>query len=196
MSAPRRKRALASVLAIAFGLGSCTVDQEPARYTEALEIPLEGRNDRIELVRILESAAQVSDELHVDDVSRRYAEYHDEVEIVPTDERPTVSISVWIGEDDDELVASVNDFGHRGRVWATFLKGKDVQLHSRFLKEAVRSIRKRWPEARSIPILPSGGIGNPEDFVIIDGNYRIDRAKATTYSLPYDSELLANRPSE
>lgn len=181
-------------LTFALACSACTVDQEPARYTEVLEIPL-GAGERSDLAEILSSAARVDEEIHVDDVSERNAEYHDDAQILDADKRPTISISIWIGEDDDELVAHVGDLGHRGRTWATFLKGKDVQLHRQFRERAVAAIRQRWPESRSIPILPSGGVGNPEDFVLVDGEYRIDRAKASTYGLPNDSNLLASRPA-
>ncbi len=183
----------AVLLAFALVSSACTIDQESNRYTEALEIPLNDDSDRRALVDILYSATRAHEDMHVDDVSERYAAYHNEVEVLDASDRPTISISVWIGENDDDLVASIDDLGHRDRVWATFLKGEDVEQHRQFRLKAVEAIRKQWPETRSIPILPSGGIGNPADFVIIDGDYRIDRAQAQTYDLPSDSQLLADR---
>lgn len=169
----------------------CAPDQDAARYVEAIEIPLDVATERHELAELLSDEARRHSGLHVDDVSTRYARYHEDIELLRPDQRPTVSISVWRGEDDDELVATVDDLSHRGRVWATFLRGKNPEQEAPFREAAIELIRERWPNSKSLPILPSGGLPNEDHFVATDEGYKLRRSEAHNYDLPPDSDLFA-----
>src|SRR5690606_3632644 len=103
----------------------CTPNQEAAQWVEALEIPMDVATERDELVSMLGDEARKHSGLHVDDVSVRSARYYADSDILEPDQRPTLSVTVWRGRDDDQLVATVSDLFHRGRVWATFNRGED-----------------------------------------------------------------------
>jgi hypothetical protein len=183
------KAALA--LLASLGLFGCTPDQEASRYVEAVEIPLDVSTEREELVKLLSAAARVDEGLHVDDTSIAYARYHADIKLLEPELRPTISVTVWRGDDDDDLVAQVSDLGHRGRIWATFLRGENPGQEVKFRKEAVRAIRNKWPETQWLPILPSGGLPNPDHFVLTAEGYKIRRSEAASYDLPPDSEVFA-----
>jgi hypothetical protein len=170
---------------------ACSPDQDAARYVEAIEIPLDVATEREELADLLSAEARRHPRLHVDDVSVRYARYHQDIDLLEPHQRPTVSISVWRGEGDDELVATVGDVFHRGRVWATFLRGEDPEQETPFREAAIELIRERWPNSKSLPILPSGGLPNEEHFVLTDEGYKLRRSEAHNYDLPPDSDLFA-----
>ena len=106
---------------------ACTPNQEAAHWVEAVEIPLDVATEREELVGLLSDEARRHRGLHVDDTSLRSARYYADSEILEPDQRPTLSITVWRGEDDDQLVATVSDLFHRGRVWATFNRGENPE---------------------------------------------------------------------
>jgi hypothetical protein len=132
---------IALVLSALLAAG-CTPDQDAARYVEAIEIPLEVATEREELADLLSGEARRHPGLHVDDVSIRYARYHEDIDLLEPNQRPTVSISVWRGEDDDELVATVGDVFHRGRVWATFLRGENPEQETPFREAAIATYRR------------------------------------------------------
>ncbi|WP_176273721.1 hypothetical protein [Altererythrobacter lutimaris] len=165
-------------------------DQEAMRYVAAVEIPIEDTQERIELTNLLTSEAGNHDGLHVDDVSDQSADFYKDSRVLEPDQRPTVSITIWRGEDDDQQVGSVSDVMHRGRVWATFLKGPDPKLETPFREAALNRILARWPQTNKLPILPTGGLPLARDLIMTDQGYRIDRSQAETYGLAKDSELL------
>ncbi len=169
---------------------ACTPNQEAAHWVEAVEIPLDVATEREELVGLLSDEARRHSGLHVDDTSLRSARYYADSEILEPDQRPTLSITVWRGEDDDQLVATVSDLFHRGRVWATFNRGENPEQETLFRETALELIRKRWPETKSLPIL-AGGLPDPEDFVLTREGYKIRQSAAHDYDLPSESDLIA-----
>jgi hypothetical protein len=169
---------------------ACTPNQEAAHWVEAVEIPVDVATEREELVALLSGEARRHSGLHVDDTSLRSARYHADSAILEPDQRPTLSITVWRGEDDDQLVATVSDLFHRGRVWATFNRGKNPKQETPFREAAIALIRERWRETKSLPII-AGGLPNPEDFVLTDGSYKIRQSAAQDYDLPPESNLMA-----
>ncbi len=59
-----------------------------------------------------------------------------------------------------------------------------------FRDAAIKLIRERWPETKSLPIL-AGGLPNPEDFVLTDDGYKIRQSAVANYDIPPGSDLIA-----
>lgn len=169
---------------------ACSPDQEAVGWVEAVEIPLDVATEREELVALLTAEASQHRGLHVDDVSLRSAHYHANSDILEPHQRPTLSVTVWRGKDDDQLVATVSDLFHRGRVYATFNRGEDPERETPFREAAIDLIRKRWPETKTLPIV-AGGLPNPEDMELTGGGYKIRQSAAKDYGLPPGSNLIA-----
>lgn len=178
----------------ALGLTGCfptAADQEALHYVAAIEIPAEGREDRIEIADLLTSQAKKFRGLHVDDVGEREIALCKDSEALCSDQPLNVIITIWRGDDDGQLVGSVSDLTDRRRVWATFNKGPNPEVETPFRKAALEMIMKRWPDAIALPILPGGGLPLPRDLVMTDQGYRIVRSQAEAYNLPPHSGLLA-----
>jgi hypothetical protein len=166
-------------------------DQEPARTVAAIEIPLKADTDRRDLVTILRRHAAADGTIHVDDVTSRWREF--EAQNGPTlpGGKGTIFVGVWRGANDDELIADVDDMGHPGRAWVTFVKGKDIARAARFRQAVLADIIRRWSDAKSIPVLPSGGVPLPQDLTLTPSGYKITPGASATYELPKSSPLVA-----
>ena len=64
---------------------------------------------------------------------------------------------------------------------------------TRIREALLTDIRRRWPEARALPILPTGALPLADDLVMTGNGYRIARAAAGRYRLPPSSPLLGPR---
>ena len=185
-----------NILALSIlGLSGCTpspADQEAMNYVEAIEIPLKGRLERLELYELLDAQARRHKGLHVDDVSDRSEKFYRHEEVLKPNERPTVEITVWRGKDDDQLVAAIGDVMHRGRVWATFSRGQVPELERPFREAALAAILARWPKSQVLPVLPSGGLPLARDVVMTEEGYRIQASQGQIYGLSKGSDLLAS----
>lgn len=170
---------------------SCTPNHEAAQWVEAVEIPLDVATEREELVALLNGEASKHSGLHVDDVSLRHEQHHADNDILEPHQRPTLSITVWRGKDDDQLVATVSDLFHRGRVWATFNRGENPEQDTPFREATIQLIRKRWPATKTLPLI-AGGLPNPKDVVLTDGGYKIRQSAARDYDLPPSSNLIVS----
>jgi hypothetical protein len=188
-------RNIVALLLACLGLSSCVptpADQEALQYVAAIEIPVESREDKTALAKLLSSLASSHQGLHVDDHSGRTAEQPEDTDALGLDQRLIPIMTIWRGDDDDQLVGSVSDLTNRGRVWATFNKGPKPEMEAPFREAALELIMKRWPDASAIPVLPGGGLPLPRDLIMTGQGYRIDRSRAEDYSLSPDSDLLTN----
>lgn len=165
-------------------------DQESVRTVAAVEIPLETVDDRHDLLAVLRRHAAADGELHIDDVSEKWRELEQEAD-TPADIRKTIYVGVWRGRDDDDIEASVDDVGHNGRAWVTFLKGRQPDRAARFRKSVLADIRRRWPGANALPVLPTGGLPLSDDLRMTPTGYKIDASAAARYELPKSSPLVA-----
>lgn len=96
----------------------------------------------------------------------------------------TMKAAVWLGSNDDEVVASAMDqFGHLGRVWIMFSRGKDPMLASGFRQNAMREIMLRWPGMLSLPIMPTGAIPLVQDLVRTPNGCIVNPSAAHKYEL-------------
>lgn len=156
-----------------------------------MEIPLKTVADSTDLVAILRQHAAADGGMHVDNVTKRWREF--EAQNGPTipGGKGTIFVGVWRGVKDDELIADVDDMGHPGRAWITFVRGQDVGRAARFRKAVLADIARRWPDSKAIPVLPSGGVPLPEDLRLTPSGYKIDPSAAARYELPKSSSIVA-----
>lgn len=129
--------------------------------------------------------------MHVDDGSEAWREFDRQSNMMAPEDRLTINIGVWRGEDDDEPAIFVDDRYHPGRAWVTFLRGTQPERNAALRNALSSEMRRRWPGSQPIPILPSGGVPLPSDLVMTPDGYRIVRSAATNYELPPNSPLIA-----
>ena len=184
------KLVLSAVLAAC--LGCAPAEQESVRTVAAIEVPLLSDADRLDLIAILHRHAALDGGLHVDDVTDRWRELEANSNTVAPAEQGTIFVGVWRGADYDEPVADVDDIVHPGRAWVTFSRVKKQKQAAKFREAVLAEIKSRWPDARPIPILPTGGVPLPHDLTKTSDGYRIKRAAASTYELPMSSPLVAS----
>jgi hypothetical protein len=164
------------------------VDQESVRIVAAIEVPLSTTNDRSELVRILR--ANANEGLHVDNVSKRWREFEAGTDTNPAD-RGTIYVGVWGDPNDGELIADVSDRSHPGRAWITFVKGQHPIRAAKFRQAVLLSVERRWPNARMLPVLPSGAMPLSQDLQLTSKGYKVKLSAAASYGLPLSSPLVA-----
>jgi hypothetical protein len=180
------------LLAIVAAFAACAPpDQESVRTVAAVEVPLRTAADRNELVAILRRHATAGDGLHVDDVTAEWIDFEAQMNTVAPSERGSIFVGVWLGANNDELVADVGDSGHRGRVWITFVKGQHPDIAAKFRATVITEVARTWPDAQPLPVLPSGGLALPADLRMTPAGYKIDAAAAAKYDLPVSSPLVA-----
>ena len=181
------------LFSLALLLTSCGQVPQPdsIRTVAALEVLLTGPGDRTDLLALLRQQAAAQG-LHVDDVSderRRAAE----AVALPAEMHGTLYVGVWRGANDEEMEVGADDMGHPGRAWLTFARGTDAARATRLRNAFLTALKRRWPEARPIPIMPAGALPLARDLRWTAQGYRIDRARAAAYELPADSPLLTPR---
>ncbi|HVI31222.1 hypothetical protein [Phenylobacterium sp.] len=163
-------RSFIPAFAAACLLFACAREQpESLRTVAAIEVPLRTSADRADLIAMLGRHARAGG-LHVDDGSERWAEFRkgarpDEPPFVKDVLTKTIYISVWRGSEDDDPEVFVDDGGHQGRPWLRFLAGKHPELATRVRTGLLSDIRRRWPEAREVPVMPRGGLPLSDDLL-------------------------------
>jgi hypothetical protein len=106
--------------------------------------------------------------------------------------RGTLFVGVWRGTKDEEFVADADDSGHPGRAWVTFVKGQHQSEATSFREAVIADLKKRFPDALALPVLPSGGLPLSDDLRLTSAGYKIARRAAADYGLPPSSPLLAD----
>jgi len=182
---------IAPALAFGFLLQACGVVEQPASlpFVAAVEIDMRSPADRADLLAMLRRHAAAGG-LHVDDVSE--AAVRGDATLPPS-LRKTIYVGVWRGTEDDDLEVSVDDMGHLGRPWVAFSRGARPDLATPLREALLRDIGRRWPGARRVPVLPSGGLPLPDDLRPAPGGYRIARSAARNYGLQARSPLVDPR---
>lgn len=102
----------------------------------------------------------------------------------------TIYVGVWRGTKDEDFEASIDDMGHLGRAWVRFLKGGRADLPPDRREQVLVEIRQRWPDVRSVPVLPSGGLPLVDDLRHTPQGYKIVASAGPRYELPPNSPLL------
>jgi hypothetical protein len=137
---------------------ACSAPQPASlRSVAAVEVPLPSAADKTAFLDLLSEEAMVYG-YHVDQESQD--DLRELSEVSPF----TLNAAVWRGKDDEESIASAMDFHtHIGRVWLTFARGQEPEKSARFREAVLARIHHRWPDARSLPIMPDGSIPNVDD---------------------------------
>lgn len=181
------------LLSLALTLVACGPVPQPdsIRTVAAIEIPLGGRTDRRDLLALLRRQAAGLG-LHVDDVSEAYRRNNEALPL-PAELRGTLWVGVWRGANDEEMELIAEDTGHPGTAWLIFSRGTDPARSTQVRQAFVAALRERWPAARTVPVLPSGGLPFASDLRWTPQGYLIERARAADYQLPPDSPVLTAR---
>jgi len=80
-------------------------------------------------------------------------------------------------------VVEVSDMTHLGRAWVSFLEGGRADLPAEKREQVLAEIRRRWPDAHSVPVLPSGGEPLAEDLRLTSDGYKIVASAAPRHGL-------------
>lgn len=178
----------AVLIGISLIVSACVPSQpESYRTVAAFEVPLLTPSDRNEFLALLRQEAG-AEGLHVD--ARSDDQLKQAAAAIPQAER-TIHAAVWRGRADDRLEASIMDgHDHLGRVWITFLQGDDIAVATRFRERVMSRIVLRWPETRSLPVMPTGSIPNPYQLVRTSSGYKLDRAHVSSYDVVASSPLV------
>lgn len=163
------------ILASLLICSACGPAREPlaTRIVAAVEVPVATPRDRGDFLAILRRDAAAHG-FHVDTATP--AELAKANAVSPI----TVNAAVWRGSTDEEIAASAMDgAGHVGRVWLSFAHGRDPRVSAAFRADVWRDLRRRWPAALTLPILPTGALPLPGDLVRTPDGYRLKPAAAT-----------------
>lgn len=178
-----------------FLLVACSpLDQSSVRTVAAIEVPITGATDEADLIALLRRHADADPNLHLDDGSAKWRAFEAQTDSLRPEDRLTVSLAIWRGENDDEPEVLADDRYHPRRVWITFMGGSDAARSSRFREPLLAELKTRWPESRSLPVLPHGGLPHAKDLIPADGRYLIRQSAASQYDLAASSPLLSRTP--
>lgn len=180
-----------AILAVLLACASC-MPREQSKTAAAYETPLEADADRGELLDLVRREADVEG-MHVDP--------HDAASFRSLSSRPpelrkTFDAAVWRDAEAHGLVAAASDGpDHPGRVWILFIRdpGADPAPGERFRARLMTAVVARWPETRSLPIMPSGAVPLPRDLRRMAAGYRVEPSAASRYGLDVSSPLVAAR---
>jgi len=177
-------------IAVCIAVAACSVRQPASHRTvAAFEVPLRSEIEKIQFLDVLRAEAK-SEGLHVDSDSEQ--DLRDTANAIPL-ATMTINASVWRGQQDDQLEASVQDTLHPGVAWIMFSQGENPSLAKRFRDRVMAEIIEQWPDTRSIPVMPTGALPLREDMVLTPQRYRVKPDVASAYELPKSSPLIAGR---
>ncbi|TAL29889.1 MAG: hypothetical protein EPN98_19030 [Phenylobacterium sp.] len=172
------------ISAIAVAASACSVEQPASsQQIAAIEVSLRTPADRADLLAMLHRHARAGG-LHVDDVSERWRR-------LDTSDHPpaardvltkTIYVGLWRGVEDDDMEVMVDDGGHQGRPWLTFRRGKHPELASRVRVGLLADIKRRWPDARDVPVMPNGALPLANDLVWTGGGYAVKAERVAGYA--------------
>lgn len=166
----------------------CGVAPQPdsIRTVAAYEIPLPTESDRAAFLAILRRNAEAGG-FHLDAASA------EELRILSRVSPLTLNATVWLGEDDDEVVVSAMDHAdHLGRIWLSFSKGENPPRFVAFRNSLMVELRRTWPDIAPLPIMPTGAIPLPDDLVRTAAGYQVKPSARSKYQIPAQ-ERVATR---
>ena len=180
----------ALVIAIPAGCAGVFLIPHPqpasAKQVAAVEVPLRTAVDHADLLAILRRNAREGG-LHVDDGTDEWIQFR---RGAPSDDPPgarnvltkTIYVGVYRGADDGDMEMDVDDGGHQGRAWLTFFRGKRPELASRVRARILAEIRRRWPDARNVPVMPNGALPLADDLVWTGTSYAVNPERLADYT--------------
>jgi hypothetical protein len=180
-------------LTIALFLSVCGCSRSASdnyKSVAVIEVPMRTAADQNDLIAIMRRMAAANG-MHVDDDSQKWVEFQRSLPPKePVDTRATIYVGVWRGSTDDDFEASVSDMMHPGRAWVSFIQGGRADLPADKRKQVLGEIKRRWPDARSVPVLPSGSEPLAEDLRLTPDGYKILASAAPRYGLAKTSPLV------
>lgn len=170
------KPRLTLTLALALvGAASCSPGKV-MKTSAAYEVPLQGVEDRKQLLALMEKHASRFD-YHVDHATDE--ELAARSAVLPT----TFSAAVWAGANDEENIASaLNEPNRSEKVWLTFAVGQDAARLTRFRTSLMQEVRATWPDTKELPVLRGETIPLPDDLVVEGDKYVLKPSAAVRYS--------------
>jgi len=184
-----RRVSTLALLALACGCNGPS-EAQSVKSVSIIEVPLRTAADHDDLIAIMRRMASANG-MHVDDDSQKWADFQ---RSIPPNEpvvtRATIYVGVWRGLRDDDFEVSVSDMMHQGRAWVTFLHEGRADLPIQRREQVLSEIRRRWPNAQAVPVLPSGGEPLAEDLKLTSQGYKIIESAAARYGLPAASPLV------
>lgn len=179
-------RKIISALAISLFCFACSSQDNGTelRVVKAMEIPLESPTDRNDLLAMLRRHA-ANERLRVDDVTESWVR-------MPLDVRKSIYVGVWNDQGKEVMEVGVDDGGHLGKAWVSFFEGAEPAGTARRRELLLTEIGRRWPNAREIPVLPSGGLPLARDLRLTPTGYKIIRSAAAGYEIPPSSPVLTS----
>lgn len=174
------------VAAAALAFSSCAPVEQPVSNQQiaAVEVPLLTPTDRADFLAMLHRHAKAGG-LHVDDVSEQWrllGERSGDPPEARSQLAKTIYVGLWRGERDDDPEVLVDDGGHQGRAWATFLRGKHPELATKVRTGLMAEITERWPSARPIPVMPNGALPLHSDVVWTGTAYVVKPDRIAAYA--------------
>jgi hypothetical protein len=151
----------------------------------AVEVPLRTSADHADLLAMLQRVARQQG-LHVDDGTKQWIQFRRSAspnEPVVADDvlTKTIYATAYRGSDDSDLEIDVDDGGHQGRAWLTFIRGEHPDLAARTRVQLIADIRRRWSDARSIPVMPNGALPLATDLTWTGTSYVVKPDRLATY---------------
>ncbi|HEY8616712.1 hypothetical protein [Phenylobacterium sp.] len=185
MLLPARHITVAALAAIMLICG-CAEQPASLRTVAAVEVPLRTPADRADLLAMLRRHADAGG-LHVDDVTQSWHTFR---KSAPPDEPPaatdvltkTIYVHLYRGPDDEGPEVVVDDGGHQGRPWLRFLRGKQPELALRVRTRLLSDIKRRWPDAREVPVTGTGGVPLEQDLVWTGTTYALKPERLAAYA--------------
>ena len=158
---------------------------EASRVVAVVEVPLRDLTDRTDLLDMLHAHASEEGQ-HADDGTEEWIEFR---QSFPADDREvpsildkTIYVSVWRDAKDKDQELSVDDGGHQGRPWLMFFRGEKPELASGTRLRLQAKIKARWPDARDVPVMPSGSLPSADDLVWTGEAYVVKPERAAAYA--------------
>jgi hypothetical protein len=151
----------------------------------AVEVPLRTSSDHADLLAMLQRIARQQG-LHVDDGTTEWIKFRrsasaNEPEFANDILTKTIYAAVYRGNDDSDMEIVVDDGGHQGRAWLTFIRGERPDLAARTRAQLIAEIKRRWPDARSIPVMPSGALPLATDLTWTGTSYVVKPDRLASY---------------
>jgi hypothetical protein len=154
----------------------------------ALEVPLRTSEDHADLLAMLQRVARQQG-LHVDDGTMQWIRFRrsassNEPDFANDILTKTIYAAVYRGSDDSDMEIFVDDGGRLGRAWLTFIRGERPDLAAGTRAQLIAEIKRRWPDARSIPVMPSGALSLATDLTWTGASYVVKPDRLASYEGP------------
>jgi hypothetical protein len=94
----------------------------------------------------------------------------------------TSDMGRYRGVDDGDMEMDVDDGGHQGRAWLTFFRSKHPELAAKVRVRLLAEIRRRWPDARDVPVMPNGALPLADDLFWTGTSYAVKPERLADYT--------------